>query len=425
MAEPRTRAKAREREREIERQLQELKSSDPIVRRAAALYLGEAGAADAVGELIDIYETDEDKRVRKAAAYALGQFKAIDRALLRGRKQEVEKLLRRVEVEGRLGRRAPTASVLQIIVLLVVLLLILAAAYIFSPQIRAQFGEVAQVVQSVTAPRRDRPTLTRDVQAYFTSLRADSDALFADYQRLLSGQALTCSITFTNPPAYLIAPEDASANTDIAFVISRLNGIRTQLAEARIPYDEACAGTRTLTTADSGAVLQPLVAATQAFQALQSNLDAILGLPTATPTQNPGTPNPFAQASTGELVTLLSSIIEQMAGEGGAATLLAQYWGEAGATGSTTGCSAPPPAIPVNIALPEGLAAGSPNLTLAIEQVNNGLNATRNGWNQLVASCAENAVATQARAGVTNAQNAVASFGLARELISQVSSGQP
>lgn len=424
MGEPRMRAKAREREREIERQMQALQSADPKARREAALYLGEAGAADAVGELIDVYETDEDRSVRKAAAYALGQFKAIDRAMLRGRTEQVEKLLKRVEVEGRLGKRAPNGGILQIVLLLLVLLGILIAAYIFSPQLKAQFGEVAEVAQSLSAPDRGRETLVADSEVYFNGLRGDSESLFGEYQRLLSSQPLSCALTFANPPTYLISPNDTGQNPDIAFLVSRLNDLRDQALAARVPYDEACAGTRTLTTAESGALLQPLVQIREAFMELQPRMNSILGLPTATPTLPPNaTPLPSIDLPT--QVVQITDIINQMDGETGAATLLVQYWTEAGSTGATVGCDAEPPVIPGDVVLPPELAASAPNLVQAVAQVNTGLSATRNGWNQLVASCEEGNVSGRARAELINAQAAVASFGLARGLLDLVANGQP
>jgi hypothetical protein len=418
------RAKAREREREIERQMQALQSSDPKARREAALYLGEAGAADAVGELIDAYETDEDRGVRKAAAYALGQFKAIDRAMMRGRTEQVEKLLKRVEVEGKLGKRAPNSGIMQIILLLLVLLGILSAAYIFAPQLKAQFGEVAEVAQSLTAPDRGRQTLVTDAEAYFNALEGDSEALFDEYQKLLSNQSLSCSLTFADPATYLISPNDTAQNGDIAFLVNRLNALRNQTLTARAPYDEACAGTRTLTSAESGALLQPLVQIRGAFTELQPRLDRILGLPTAVPTLPPNA-TPITSVDLPTQVVQITDIINQMDGATGAATLLMQYWSEAGETGATVGCDAEPPVIPGDIILPPELASSAPNLAQAVQQVNTGLEATRNGWNQLVASCAENAAATQARSGLTNAQAALASFGLARGLLDLVANGQP
>ncbi len=424
MGEPRQRAKAREREREIERQLGELQSSDPKARRAAVLYLGEAGAADAVGELIDVYETDEDRRVRKAAAYALGQFKAIDRAMQRGKTEQVEKLLKRVEVEGRLGRRAPNGTILQSVLLLLILLGILSAAYVFRSEIRAQFGEVAEVVEAVTAPDRDRATLIADSEAYFNALRGDGETLFGEYQRLLSGQTVTCAATFSDPETYLMSPADMAEHGDIAFLVERLNDLRDQTLAARTPYDETCAGTRTLTTADSGIVLQPLVQIRAAFAELQPTLNTILGLPTATPTLAPQvTPSPTVDLAT--QIVEINFLIDSMAGEAGAATLLLQYWTEARNSGTSTGCSVTPPEIPGAVTLPPGLDASAPNLALAVTQINTSLDAVRNGWNQLVISCGENSVSVGANAQVMNAQFALDAFVAAREITEQVANEAP
>ena len=414
-------AKAKARLREIERSVGKLKSKDANERAEAALYLGETAAADYINDLIDVYETDTDKKVKKAAAYALGQFKAIDRALSKGKQAQVEKLLVDVEENGKIGRRAPVGGIIQIIVILLVLFGILAAGYFFAPQLRQQLNRTTEAAQALSAPRRDRPTLITDTRALFTGVRDDAQTLQREYQRLLSNEALTCAAFFNNPTAYIINPADATASPDINAVITRLNELRLTLLSAREPYTQTCAGERTLTAADSGAVLQPLTPVTTALTEVEAQLAALTdsGQPTLVPTTTPmSNANPAAQ------VPPLNSLIEGITAPEGAAGLLVQYWQEAGTGGTTVGCTVTPPIIPNDAIITPADQAASPNLAGAVQQINTALAKVRNGWNQLAASCAENAVGAQARPQLTNAQEALLGFGQAYDLLARVTAGE-
>ncbi|MBE0691088.1 MAG: HEAT repeat domain-containing protein, partial [Anaerolineae bacterium] len=189
MAGSNTRAKARE--REIERNQSKLRSDSPEERREAAIYLGEAAVSEAVNDLIDLYETDDDKKVRKAAGYALGQFKAIDHELSKGQHKKVEALLKRVEVEDKLGKRAPVGAAVQVSGILLVLLILLLAANLFAPQLRERLNETRQIVESVSEPGRDRATLIADTEAYFIYLRTDAETIATEYQRVMGGDSVS------------------------------------------------------------------------------------------------------------------------------------------------------------------------------------------------------------------------------------------
>ena len=69
---------AEERQQLINAMLDKLEHGNAAERRAAAYWLGEAAAGDAVDELIKTYHDDDNKSVRAAAAYALGMFRAVD-----------------------------------------------------------------------------------------------------------------------------------------------------------------------------------------------------------------------------------------------------------------------------------------------------------------------------------------------------------
>ncbi|MCC6615183.1 MAG: HEAT repeat domain-containing protein [Anaerolineae bacterium] len=418
MSESNPRAKARE--REIERNLSKLRSDSPQERREAAQYLGEAAVSESIPELIDLYETDDDRKVRRAAAYALGQFKAIDRELEKGQQKKVELLLKRVEVNGKLGKRAPVGAAVQVSIILVVLFVLLLAANLFAPQVRARLDEARQIVESVAAPRRDRPTLIDDTETYYLQLRSDVEALAGEYQRVLGGDSVSCSVDFSGAPTYMINPADASSNPDIRNIAGRLNAVQESLQTSLVSYDEICAGTRELEVGGVGELMRPVVDMRASLEEIEPLFEAAGGsvAPTATPP-----PEPVGSAIVREHLAALNAIVEQMMGINGAAVQLVAYWGEAANTDSTAGCTAERPDIPDNYELPPDDAALSSNLAQAVSLINSALDATRNGWNQLQTSCGNDTLGQQARSGLINASAASDSFELARQTLAMIEDG--
>jgi len=418
MAESNARAKARE--REIERNLSKLRSDSPEERREAALYLGEAAVSDAVTELIDLYEMDDDKKVRRAAAYALGQFKAIDRDLEKGQQKKVETLLRRVEVSGKLGKRAPVGVAVQVAMILIVLFVLLLAANLFAPQLKARLDETRQIVESVGAPRRDRATLVADMESYYIDLRTDVENIAGEYQRVIGGDSISCSVDFSGVQSYMINPADASSSPDIRNIAGQLNSVHETLQTSLQSYDGICAGTRELEVGDVGALMRPVVDMRASLSEIEPLIEAAGGnvAPTATPM-----PEPVGSAIVRAHLPPLNAIIEQMMGINGAAVQLVAYWGEAANANSTGGCNAERPEIPENYALPSEAAALSPNLAQAVSLINSALDATRNGWNQLEASCSNDTLGQQARGGLINASAASDSFELARQTLALIEDG--
>lgn len=414
-------ARAKAREREIEQNMSKLRSDSAAERREAALYMGEAVVSDAVHDLIDLYETDDDKKVRRAAAYALGQFKAIDEELSKGRQAKVEALLKRVEFQGKLGKRAAVGATLQVSLILLVLLLLLLAANFFAPQIRERLDDARQIVEGVNEPRRDRATLIADAESYFIGLRTDIETLVSEYQRVMGGDTVSCEQQFGNQTAYKINPADAGENPDLREVFSSLNTVRDSLQASAQSYAQTCAVGATLDVASVGELMRPLVEMRASLTDIEKSLSAAGGdvAPTPTPTSEPA-----GGAIVRAHVSSLRAILDQVTGINGAAVQLVAYWGEAATANATGGCNAPRPPIPDDYILSAEDAAFSNNLTQAVNQINTGLGAVRNGWNQLESSCQGNTLGAQARAGLINASAASDSFELARQLLALVENGE-
>lgn len=114
-------------------------------------------------------------------------------------------------------------------------------------------------------------------------------------------------------------------------------------------------------------------------------------VPTATTTEAP-TPTPTLAPRLDPLlaphVAALYAIIDDVRGPRGAATTLEQYWNDVRSFGSTGGCLQPLPVIPADYELPADAAAASPQLDLAKNLVNTGLELLRQSWGQFQAACA-------------------------------------
>lgn len=118
--------------------IKDLSSSDAKVRRKAAEWLGESGEPSAISRLRQIYETDPNAKVREAAEYSLGMFKALETALDGDEAETVMETLEDIVVRNKMGHRnrISTQRLQQLITALVVSLLILVLfTFVIWPQL--------------------------------------------------------------------------------------------------------------------------------------------------------------------------------------------------------------------------------------------------------------------------------------------------
>jgi hypothetical protein len=107
----------------------------------------------------------------------------------------------------------------------------------------------------------------------------------------------------------------------------------------------------------------------------------------------------------------------------GASTLLVQYWLDVVNTGTTGGCSVPPPNIPTfDLFIPEVDFQASPDLRDAVELIRNGLSALRTGWTNFQFACNSRSLITGSDARLQDARVAADAFTAAAELLQQVQS---
>lgn len=437
-----------------------LRSKDPNERREAAYQLGERGVGDALPDLIRLYQKEKNRSVRKAVIYALGMFRAVEVTLATGSrdKDEVFDLLREVD-EGELGSRADKGALIRRIIALCITLIVLIAAYVLLPE-RVPTVSVGPI-QIAAAVGENRAKLLSDLNQGFVFLRDDTNALTTQLQGLLGGQGLGCNAFFNVPEPYQLAPGSALAYPDIARMVEDYNrGVEAFLQSYR-RYEDDCFNGIPLPMDQVGAALAALAPAREALARLEPALNAANAAaqptalpptplpptplpptapPAVVPTEAPPTPIPPTEVpptdapSGGALPTLeptvdpaaqvtsdregalrhvspLYAIIDNVTAPRGAATLLVQYWQDAETTGATDGCNEPRPNIPENyIVLPEADLDVYTELAQAVQLVNVGLDAVRNGWVMFRGACATGGLAQRAANEGSLARTALNSF---------------
>lgn len=449
-------------ESRVQRALRDLASSSAAKRRDAAYFLGEAAHGDAIPTLISLYQTDKSPEVRKAAAYALGMFRAVEVGLRKKEEAKVTALLSQVEVAGKLGKRAPTAKRLRTAGGLVLSLGILIVLFLFQ-------GTIAG---ALLGGKTERSALLNGARAVFVTVSSDTRNLQTVFLNVISNQALDCAAFFNSPERYryTLDQRDASANPDIAAVTRQINAVGTSLTSALVPYSTACNGNPAdFGSAQAGEAYRTLlVPVVPQLTELELELTTLAGAeppkalfsvmpttdpasippatalsvevspPTATPTtagasdipvtvavSEPPTVAPEPTLNVQRHLPDLYRIIDDVNGARGAATLLVQYWQDVNATGTTAGCdiSVPPPVPSNDVFIEEMEYAQSENLRQAVALINSGLAALRDGWVSFRFSCNSRTLEQDLSRNLATANTAQSAFLTANVFLDQVRSG--
>lgn len=423
-----TKELAADRERQINIMLQQLSSSDPAERKEAALYLGEAAAGDSVDTLIEVYENDENGGVRKAAAYALGMFKAVEGELAKGNEAKVVKLLEKVENEGRLGKRANRSGLFSTVLLLVILAAILIGLNVFLPTylMESDFRVTAGLITRTPDGRAIALPILRQT---VTSAQSDLSALNTQYLSLRTGAPLNCTTFFNSPSP--IQPATFTGMGELEAIGSDLNGIIIDLISAKGRFDNACSTGINPSETDITNALTIITNALSNLSNLEPRLTAIEAqvLP---PTPRPATQTPLPSEATEESavqlanprahLTALYGIIESATSPRGSLSDLQQRWTDVVRNGSTQ-CQAMPSNIASDYVLSEADANASVELKNAVELINQGLNLTRSGWTDFTLACNSQQLAASATNGLNNAQVALMAFQTATAYLDAVRDG--
>lgn len=449
------------REREINAHLDLLQSAKARERRAAAYWLGEAAASDAVPLLVEVYQHDRNNSVRRAAAYALGQFRAVEVALKQGKEEKVVRLLEGVEGRGELGRRLNRAPYRRLLVALLLLFVVLAAAVVIVYGLPTSLSSLAGGLSD--AQVAERRAVAADIRPVFDGLRADVETQQAQLQGLLGGGTLDCQAFYNAPGRYTLAADRASAYPDIANLVNQMNNVQANFAAVSSRFERACFENAPLTPAEIGPTYGLLLPSINALPAIELALTALeegrsmspvatevptvdvavtaeIGetavpatatatppptetpQPTLTPTRT-NTPIPTTEinlANPRRNLGPLYNIVDRVTGAQGLGIRLLGYWTDAQNTGATGGCNLSAPELPSAYQLPQEDAEASPELAEAVTLINGGLEALQTQWNDFVLACNDGSVRSRAASELEQTRAALTPFGEANELLDNV-----
>jgi hypothetical protein len=420
-------------EQQIDEMIGQLASKSPAKRREAAYWLGEVAAENAVPELVEVYQKDKDARVRAAAAYSLGMYKAVEVALKRGEEAEVVELLKKIEEEGKLGKRAQNGGTIRTLIALLITMLVLLVIFMLRDDIKGM----------VYGSTRTRAEVVSEVRQQFTAVRDDTRTLQTELLSALSNQPMGCIAFFNNPAPFRLNSVDARTYSDVGAMAEQLSAAQASLATAKASYDAACNNGATFGAGEAQQTFQMLLPALQAIDPLEAQLTAAAqptaipptpvpptAVPTVAPTAAPTLnaelsptidPEILAQANPKANLPALLDIVNNVMGPAGASTVLVNNWEQVQNTSSSPGCSIAPPAIPtLTITIPDVDLQASPDLRNAVSSIRTGLDSLGIGWANFRTACNNRTLRDMVQAELSRARVANAAFTAAMQSLNNV-----
>lgn len=436
--------KVAEREKLIERNMARLRAKKASERREAAYWLGEAAADAAVDDLVRVYQTDRDGSVRAAAAYALGQFRAIDQAIARGDQARVEALLHDLEFEGKYGSRGGGGRWWRLTLGLLLSFVIFAVLALHYYGGASGIQAALQSLFPVSAAAQPTPDLDQlavyaaDLRGALEPVSADISTLQQQFTAVFAGNAPDCGAAFNLAEPFALAEDAVARYPELGALATRINEMQASFGQAHAAFNDACQTGAAFNAASIAPAFASLRPAISAVPQVEAALDALMLALTPTPTSQPtvtttpppsATPTPVITAvptthiqlaNPRQHINALYGLIGQMNGPGGQAYTLRESWGEALRAIQPVSCSARPPEAPAPYVLPEADANASPALAEAVGLINDGLETVRLGWVDFFFTCTSNTVQQSAIQGQLNVQKAIDNFELARALLDTV-----
>lgn len=394
-------------EAKVRRNIKLLSSADPKKRREAAMWLGEAGDPSAITRLRQLYEQDPDRGVRRAAAYSLGMFRALEQGLNGPNQETVVQQLEDIALKGKMGRRVriPVRRLRQLLVgMLTSLAVLLVFTFVIWPEIADTVGGSGEPISediNITPGAVETGT----VEGQAAALRAASEALRGQYINVLGGGSVDCD-TALNPPAPL---DTATLPADEADEAAELNALLADWQTASEPFNRACA--------EDGTPVTPAEASPQLgiLNLILARLDGETpGDSQAEDDDPPAEPQTDANMLR-PIIARMLDMVDELQTPRGPAGLLNQYWEDIRDTGSTDGCNQPVPSIPADYAPPSDVADLPEDIIISIGLTNTGLELLRQSWAQFTAACGSDNPRAAADAGIQSIRSANSSFDLVRE----------
>jgi len=421
------------------------------VRVEAALWLGESGEPRAITTLRRAYQKDKDKAVQRAAKEALGQFKALQIAMEsddEDDQQLVNDLLEGVILDGkrgkRLGVRPGTLWAIQGVLLIVGMALLGAGLLLggsgggtVDPPAVAAGSDNGDAPAAPTLDPNDLLAIYAQLNQQHQSLTADATLLSTQVREITQGFGQDCDLEafIQTQPYSLPAGFDNTTNVEIATAVAQFNAIQSDFSTIANDLRQSCNTQIPLSSEQALAHLDSIIADQRELVALPelwADVD-LSSVPTPTPEPS-ATPEPTAThtpiptvdpAALREQITALDFIIDDMiTGVRSKNALILQYWRDVQSAGSTLACNDTAPSIPADFVLPNNpaLENAPPQLATAVQQVNLGLQLSRQSWDLFFSSCNSEALGANATTGLSAAEAAQTSFEQARNSLDQIRS---
>lgn len=415
-----------------------LRARDVEKRRKAARMVGELGVAEAdvIQRLTILARNDPDEIVRQNATYSLGMFAAFRDAMESEDddvRDEAEAAVMAVYESGQIGKPARYSDkqlrimLFSLVGVLVVLVGVNLAVLFVTPMGGFGGGEPRQT--QVAGGTGSSQIDTEAVSLQLATMRTNADTLRQQYDPVIAGGTpdLDLCAAFYN---VTLTPLDASAvNPDAATFYETLN---TRLAELESAYQrmqQACYDEMPFAADEAPGYYNPVTLFLNEYPDLEAQFNTLtVGEPTeapptpAGPTATP-TPIPDIRLEAGRLRDIIDEA-QGVPGSRAPGIILNQYWTDVLENGTTDGCNTQLPPIPGNYqidAVP-GLAEASPDMVLAVEQVNLGLQTLRDGYSTFQTACdgGDSALAAQAPGGAAVSGAARVYFDAARQILDQL-----
>ncbi len=237
------------------------KKYSPKERREAAYWLGDSGDTRAISILVKVYRSDrKNKDVQQAAAYALGQFKALDEAIQRSPHESVadaiakpenamigEHLMNIARSGGGVHRSPISARALYsaMAVLAVTLAIMLVILLVGTGDGGADRRYAERFATLTGAPEQ---VAVQQARILTDDLKADVQAL----NRQASDVSLNCALAFNEPIQFKPPQSVTDRLPNLADYAMQYNQQRGQFFAAKADYDSACSSGTTLPTATRG-----------------------------------------------------------------------------------------------------------------------------------------------------------------------------
>lgn len=409
-------------------------------RLKAIEFLGESGEPKAIPTLVRIYNNDKDPKVRQAAEYSLGMFRALDDALDGPQADRALDLLSDIVNEGQLGHRAKNGPYYIALGILFVTLIIFGGIAAVIASSGGSIGGIGTPKETATPSQTPLPpnadAVGAELRMLYTDLINDAALLQQQMQVAGRGESINCELEFTQPSAVPVPAGLTEAETaDLTVIADPLNEAQASLAQLLSVFQQSCNSQTAIPREDAADYGGTIVDIQRNLNALAADIST---LPEEMPTPMPVPPTateviatevPTEEASPTIDVTATSEaesvesvdvramqqelvrmqvIVDEMTTFRGGITILLQYWNDVEFSGSTLGCREIVPTIPENYVLPEGMAETAPAAMIsAVDNLNLALDLSRQAWEGFTSTCARgeaalaNVVAQQKIVAVT------------------------